>query len=95
MSWFWTGVCGFLFLTAMSGLGWSLVKIGQYEAAFESEYSRVKKRVDTLEITASNYRKLMEELQSLYRMRRANKKKVEVLVTSFTKRFTGSPLLKV
>lgn len=79
MKWIWLILGIFLLLSAVAVITWIIWKIGEYEAKFEAEYSRIKKNLKRTDVTWSKYLTLKEDIDNLSRMRRSNKEKVQVL----------------
>ena len=79
MKWIWLILGMFLLLSAVAVITWVIWKIGEYEAKFEAEYSRIKKALKRTDVTWSKYLTFKEDIDNLSRMRRSNKEKVQVL----------------
>ena len=79
MKWIWLILGIFLLLSAVAVITWVIWKIGEYEAKFEAEYSRIKKALKRTAVTWSKYLTFKQDIDNLSRMRRSNKEKVQVL----------------
>jgi len=79
MKWIWLILGIFLLLSAVAVIAWVIWKIGEYEAKFEAEYSRIKKALKRTDVTWSKYLTFKEDIDNLSQMRRSNKEKVQVL----------------